>query len=143
MKPLLVGELNPYGADPRMALYPLPEGASGDRLRGILGLTCGEYLLQFDRVNLCTGKWSMKQACEVVRRIREERSRESIILLGRRVATAFGVGDRNFFEVVGTLFLLPHPSGRCRVWNDGRNVLRAQAVVKMAVQWAERGGERR
>ena len=37
-RPILVGMNNPYGADPAMALYPLPERASGGRLARILGL---------------------------------------------------------------------------------------------------------
>lgn len=31
MKPLLVGEQNPYGADPKFALYPYPENSGGER----------------------------------------------------------------------------------------------------------------
>ena len=54
---LLVGEVNPYGADPRMALYHLPRGASGDRLREILGLDDATYIRRLSRVNLCTGRW--------------------------------------------------------------------------------------
>ena len=34
----LVGEQNPYGADPNFALYPLPENAAGARLARFLGL---------------------------------------------------------------------------------------------------------
>ena len=56
---LLVGESNPYGADPEFALFPLPERASGARLQEILRLSTGEYLRRHDRVNLCAeGKWS-------------------------------------------------------------------------------------
>jgi hypothetical protein len=31
MKPLLVGESNPYGGDPAFALYPSPPGCAGLR----------------------------------------------------------------------------------------------------------------
>lgn len=63
MKPLLVGEQNPYGADPKFALYPYPENSAGGRLCfKVFGLTRHEYLARFDRVNLCSGKWSMSRA---------------------------------------------------------------------------------
>lgn len=63
MKPLLVGEANPYGGDPAYALYPYPRGCSGHRLcEKVMGLTDREYLDCFERVNLCPTKWSMRQA---------------------------------------------------------------------------------
>ena len=38
-KILLVGEANPYGEDPKYALFPQPRRAAGNRLRLIFGLT--------------------------------------------------------------------------------------------------------
>lgn len=59
LRPILVGEANPYGGDPRYALYPLPENSAGGRLcRLILKLEVRQYLRSFDRRNLCaTKRW--------------------------------------------------------------------------------------
>jgi hypothetical protein len=61
---VLVGESNPYGADPRYALYPLPPQASGGRLARILGLSARQYLRAFPhRVNLLTtARWAAPAA---------------------------------------------------------------------------------
>lgn len=143
MKPLLVGESNPYGSDPVFALYPLPEGASGARLAGILGLTRGAYLRSFERINLLTGdRWSIPWAVEVASRLHRERDiRQPFVLLGRRVAEAFRLAGRaprrtKFIEAGDdpsrwrTVVLLPHPSGRCRVWSDRPEAVgQARALV--------------
>lgn len=141
---LLVGEDNPYGSYPGFALYPRPERAAGNRLRQILGLRERTYLA-IHRTNLCTGKWSMREA----------RRRSSLllapsvpwlvlVLLGRKVGTAFNfrggffsVEERSdFFRLVS----LPHPSGRNRMWNEvgakerARRLLISEAPV---VPWGE------
>ncbi len=129
MRPLLVGECNPYGSDPRYALYPLPAGAAGDRLREILGLTLRDYLRRFDRVNLCTGRWS---AVEARRRAVQvwQPGRPAHILLGAKVCAAWGVPFEPFTRTPGPgVRILPHPSGRCRVWNEPGAVERARALL--------------
>ncbi len=128
MRPLLVGEVNPYGSDPGMALYPLPEGASGDRLRRILGMTRAEYLRTFDRVNLCEGTWSTAAA----RRRAKELicgGRPGYVLLGRRVAEAFGWRRWPAFSSNFHFVFLPHPSGRCREWDRLGSEERARQLV--------------
>jgi hypothetical protein len=127
-KILLVGELNPYGADPDFALYPHPREASGNRLRLILGLTDTQYLGEHDRANLCEGKWSMPRAVERALEIHGEREGCGIVLCGVRVAGAFrraaAYGPSQFAALTrlddgGRFYLtLPHPSGRNLVWND-------------------------
>lgn len=142
MKPLLVGELNPYGSDPDMALYPLPEHASGGRLQRILGLSRGEYLRRFDRVNLCTGWWSMKAARERAHEIALERDGQVVILLGVRVAQAFGFHPEPFkrwgrsMDSVGpgVVYILPHPSGRNPRWNGELAVEKARELLKAYLQ---------
>ena len=136
LKPLLVGELNPYGADPKYALYPLPEGASGDRLcRLVMGLQRAEYLRRFDRVNLCVGKWSMRAARVKSAEI-ECQTPRTLVFLGRKVATAFNSGHHPPFSIVEVggirAVLLPHPSGLCREWNEPGAFDRARAVLREA-----------
>lgn len=126
VQPLLVGEANPYGAEPGMALYPLPERAAGGRLAAILGLTRGQYLRFFHRTNLCPQRWSMRVAREqasIILRVETG----PVVLLGRKVAAAFGIYAQSPFTVCEhaeahcssmRLYLVPHPSGLNRAWNE-------------------------
>lgn len=124
-KILLVGELNPYGADPEMALYPLPVRASGARLQRLFSLSLTDYLHGHDRVNLCTRIWSLKKAREKARELVTTRQPGTgVVLCGAQVAGAFdlpfqpGVSTHN--QPSGLAFLvIPHPSGANRMWNDG------------------------
>jgi len=128
VKPLIIGESNPYSDDPRCALLPWPRGATGDRLREILGLTDKEYLRAFDRRNLLVGAgWSApraRSAADLILLNLTFQPRPALILLGRKVSAAFGFRDARLpgeAPPAGPLprvVLLPHPSGRCRAWND-------------------------
>jgi hypothetical protein len=125
---LLVGELNPYGGDPKFALFPLPEHASGGRLARILGLSRSEYLRRHDRVNLCTGEWRAKEAAEQAQALHARRpDGTAIVLCGTKVAAAFRSAAAFTQEEFQPLSLalhqhiyyltLPHPSGRNLLWN--------------------------
>lgn len=137
MKPLLVGEANPYGADPYFALYPRPEKASGYRLCSlVLGMREAAYLDLFDRVNLCPQSWSMGVARAEAVRLRSVPAFQAV-LLGRKVAEAFGLGDVPAFTTWrpgagsrGWCVLLPHPSGLCLEWNKPGAFERARALVQ-------------
>ncbi len=138
-KPILVGESNPYGADPDFALYPAPAGCSGHRLcHLILGMTEDTYLDAFERVNLCEGPWSMRVARKRVEEILATPAR--FVLCGRRVADAFRVGFSPFsLEVTrrGVFCVLPHPSGRNFLWRqDGAVALARKAVSAFAPEIA-------
>lgn len=141
MKALLVGEANPYGADPDYALYPLPLRASGDRLCTlVMELDRRDYLNRFDRVNLCPSRWSVREARASAERIRAEDC-PAVVLLGAKVAGAFGLDFRPFTVVRSGLgecddgrrfVILPHPSGLCRIWNEPRAFERARAALRTA-----------
>lgn len=144
---LLVGEMNPYGSRPGFALWDEPEGATGDRLRGILGLSTGTYRALW-RANLCTGRWSMKKARERANELRLAfrnggRPWALVVLLGRKVADAFEYGGEFFTHdaVFGYGSLsLPHPSGLNRLWNAAGAPARARALLRgvaPGVPWGE------
>lgn len=114
-KPLLVGELNPFGADPYYALYPLPSGSSGGRLARLLGLSMTAYLRRFDRANLCTGSWSAPAARAAAAELRRREGK--IVLLGAKVRGAFGL-DLEPFSVQDRFVVIPHPSGLNRAWGE-------------------------
>ena len=143
---LLVGEVNPLGSDPRHALYHLPRTSSGNRLRCILGLTDLEYHRLLDKVNLCVGKWSTKQAAVLLAELvlRNSTGRGVVVLLGARVraaarrmiklASAPDLRVEFFTRVtLGSgvvLVSLPHPSGLCRLWNEPGAPARARALLR-------------
>lgn len=160
---LIVGELNPYGDDPAMALYPRPATASGGRLMGLLGVTERQYLA-FGRRNLCTGRWSDRRAREAAGAVAAEVSSgalDLVVCLGSRVREAFArhvttwerasaaslalPGTWMFGGALGSprFAFVPHPSGMCRVWDDHRSraYLRAtMAVLAPDVAWGAAGG---
>lgn len=135
MKPILVGEANPFGNGPEFDLWPDPPNCSGGRLQKILGLSRTEYLRSFDRLNLCRGKWRIRDARTEVSRIlfaAVDGGGRDIILLGSKVCLAF---DEEFkpFNVreihAGRLIVLPHPSGRNRIWQKPGTKEQARALV--------------
>lgn len=130
-KPVLVGESNPYGSDPYFALYPAPDGCSGHRLCcRILGMHRAAYMEAFDRVNLCDGPWSMPRARQAAMSLIGKCAGYcKLILLGSKVAAAFGVPFVPFTAVDEVLLRLPHPSGLCRMWSEEGAVDRARAAV--------------
>jgi len=144
-RPTLVGESNPYGADPFFALYPSPDGSSGHRLATkILGLSRQRYVEAFQRVNLCAGPWRIAEAREAAGSLAFDAGvrRSPLVLLGAKVCSAFGVGFEPFTsstlrQIAGvkglddsvTWVVLPHPSGRCRLWLEPGSYERARELV--------------
>ena len=143
---LLVGEVNPHGLDPRHALYHLPRASSGNRLRCILGLTDLEYHRLLDKVNLCVGEWSARQAAPLLAELvlRNSAGRTVIVLLGARLRAAARTllrrgllpeAEVGFFTKITlgsgvVLAFLPHPSGLCRLWNEPGAPVRARALLR-------------
>lgn len=150
---VIVGEMNPYGADPRYALYDEPAGSAGGRLRRlVLGLRSDTYHRRTRRFNLCTGVWGPAKA----RRYTAGRigslcgQDDTVVLLGRKVADAFGLDHLAPFTTqavvsvdegsVRRYVLLPHPSGRCREWNEPGAYERARELLRQIrpdVLWGE------
>lgn len=129
-KPIIVGELNPFGSDPCYALYPAPDGCSGHRLCClILGMQRAVYLDAFERANLCEGKWSVPKA-RAAAEIHWSMPGK-FILLGAKVCAAWRT-PFNPFEISdgGTTLVLPHPSGRCRLWQQTA-IAKARAAVRL------------
>lgn len=125
-RPLLVGEDNPRSADPTHALLPYPDNCAGHRLSKILGLSRVEYMMIFDRVNLCLENWVAAEARE--RAAELDDGARPLVLLGVKVTRAFGLPTAPFVQHANKL-VFPHPSGRCRVWNDEGTRERARATV--------------
>lgn len=142
MQVYLVGEANPYSDDPADALLPYPAGSAGARLRAILGVTEDYYLAHFQRRNLCRSTWNLRAARETAAYLASMKYAR-LVLLGAKVAAAFGLRFQLVQWHVGPLRLcdepaggvirlcavLPHPSGRSRAWHELGAVERARAAV--------------
>lgn len=152
MEVVLVGELNPYGINPRHALFDVPVNSSGWRLRHLVFQVTRRTYFSFQRHNLCTGKWSNKEAereaARLYLRVYDSRQVDAtFILLGKKVASAFGYRASDPFTrnidypgTPGRIVFLPHPSGLCRVWGDPTSYARAQEVLRAALPdlpWGE------
>lgn len=147
-KPLLVGESNPYGGREFFALFPRPDGSAGWRLcHAVFGMAERDYLRSFDRTNLLEGggTWSPPKARYAAAQIADQRGEGTYVLCGVRVAEAFGfIGQPAFTMIEGgpgllrgastRVFFLPHPSGRCRVWNEPGAIERARALLPQILE---------
>lgn len=156
---LLVGEDNPYSADPSLALWPLPRNAAGHRLQSkILALDMLTYFSLW-RTNLCpSSTWSAmaawRRAVDLL--YANEPPWSTIVCLGRKVTDAVArVTDIELptwtwyplflslppeADRVIKIVSIPHPSGRSRAWNDPASAPRARALlaeVAPGVPWGE------
>lgn len=143
-KVIVVGESNPYGRDPRYALYDVPLGKSGDRLRTlVMGLHRRSYYTLLARHNLCVGPFSMPKARLEAQRILGLYPNVPVIMLGRKVSEAFDCTSEFFFAVTSAgrpMLALPHPSPANRLWDEPlayRNARRALADLVPSVPWGE------
>jgi hypothetical protein len=138
---VLVGEVNPYGADPAFALYHLPRRASGDRLRKHLGLHDHTYHA-LRKVNVCTGKWTRAEASASAWALKAMAEPGTVfVLLGTRVRAPF-LGPDFFFAQKyprHTLATLPHPSGVNRMWDVPGARERARKLMREVAPWVPWG----
>jgi hypothetical protein len=147
----LIGQAPGPKTDPDLPLYPLPRTSAGGRLKKLTGLTTGQYLKAFDRVNLLhkfpgrTGtddKFPMPPARVAAMAIRPLLAGRHVVLLGTGVARAFDLD----IEVLtwhklhcgrgpawplrwASVAVLPHTSGRSRWYNCEENVARARQFL--------------
>jgi hypothetical protein len=141
---LLVGEDNPQSSADEHALFPYPPNCAGERLcNRIFALPWTSEYLSMWRVNLCNPGWSDRVAGRRAWELLDQDAPwTKLVLLGRKVAGIFqpiannrelepfsisriDTGHRTF-----TVASLPHPSGRCREWNDHKNYERARGVMR-------------
>jgi hypothetical protein len=141
MKTVLLGMNNPYGVDPKYALYPLPENSAGGRLYSMLkevtGATLTQYRDGFDRRNLVAGPWSKARAREAADVLLAEAAAWSplevnVLVLGRQVWEALGLAPLPFLSRTGMWWAMPHPSGRNLWLNDPANRSATAAILASA-----------
>lgn len=86
------------------------------------------------------GDWDAREAERWATRLRSDldfRLHRLVYMAGRRVAAAFGLSDMEMYtwrDVGGQRFvLLPHPSGRNRIWSDPQTIEVAREGVRQAL----------
>lgn len=131
-RPVLVGMNNPYGTDPRYALYPLPRRATGHRLYEMLcdavpEATMRDYVDRFDRRNLLFGAWSDARAGESAPALWRSLAGRRVCVLGAKLRDLLPVSPPNGWPLglwlteypgATSYAWLPHPSGLNRAYND-------------------------
>ena len=144
MRPVLVGESPPARASVESIcpLFPVPTNSAGGRLQRMTGLDRAEYIRKFTRINLVPvpGPPSVAHARWAAANLLRGGmlSGCSVVLLGSRVWRAFDFNPDSSFATwwplhagggivspPGRVARLPHPSGRCRWYNDVVNLERA------------------
>ena len=138
MKVVLVGMCNPRSSDRRLALVPHPPNSAGHRLflmlRKRVPCTHIEYRDGFERRNLVsTTIWSQQTARRNAECMVGELQGRTVLLLGAAVRDAFGLPPVLVKPVVqrGVTFRqLPHPSGRCRWYNNPRHRRVAEMLLE-------------
>lgn len=137
MRPILIGMLNPYTMDPKMALAPNRAGTAGMRLYLIMkerapGVSRKAYMDRFERDNLCFGTWDDERARQRAQQLERKWHCREVVLLGANVRRAFGIPTsllHPFERGSNVFYQLPHPSGLCRWYNDEDNRARAADLM--------------
>ena len=143
-RPVVVGEApGPKGMS-GYPLFPFPERSAGYRLCTMSGLTRTAWVTIVERVNLLPElpeKWPARYAASQAENLGASLLRgRDLVLCGRRVAKAFGIrpADADWLEWVDCpvtrahVVVIPHPSGRCREYNDPAMVRRVGRLLATA-----------
>lgn len=139
MKTILLGMNNPQSEKPEHALYPYPAGCAGYRLwtmlqeasveSGLRMIDRAAYMKGFDRMNLLNSReWSAKDARASATELAPTLDGRRVVICGMKTAKTLlrGLSDEQWgvwYECAGLEFkfdycVIPHPSGRCREYND-------------------------
>lgn len=122
MRPILLGKDNPHSDDPGHALMPHPPGCAGHRLWKLTGLSRPDYLRAFERRNFCDDPYIFERR---------------VFVLGKAVWRAVPLPMVEWLETVRAYrsiwTLVPHPSGRCHLYNDPAMRKRVQELLLGAI----------
>lgn len=135
----IIGEMPGPAMHPKLPVFPLPARSAGGRLLAMSGIDPAAYLGAFWRRNLFVyaRDWSRPEAQTAATRVIGEMRRQKItraVLLGVKVGAAFGMGELWMRGWDGDIALavIPHPSGRCRVYNDPTAKFLAGHILRWA-----------
>lgn len=148
---VLIGQAPGPNTDPDLPLFPVPKTSAGGRLVQIAGITKGQYLATFERINVLRyfpGKWQngdrfpLQEARVAADAIAPLLAGRRVVLVGQNVALAFSI--RQDFFVWSThqvrrrcpvtrdpglaeFAVIPHPSGRNFWYNAAARRAEARA----------------
>lgn len=136
MKPVLLGMNNPHSDDPAKALGVLPTRASGYRLWQMLAISgmakeppvvvgAPQYEAAFDRYNLLDDevfdpeRFTHQRWLDILGKI----NNRVVVMCGTNVPRTLGLKHNGFNlrpnSAEGFVYyVIPHPSGLCREYND-------------------------
>ncbi len=128
-----------------LPLYPLPPGSTGHRIFEMTGISnTRAYLSLIFRANLLSYNpgpdWPVREASIAADAMLPFLRDRSVVLLGRRVGRAFGIGTIPFLKwhkhrVGFTVAILPHPSARNEWYQSEKNSALAQLFFRES--WPE------
>ena len=165
-KPVLLGMNNPLSRDPHYALANFPERCTGWRLwrmiveamehDGLAPMSRLDYMTRYDRRNVLNGViWNMALAKEAGAELAPKLADRVVVLCGVQTLEAMRLTRPSDWcswvegEPQGSLLaaqdrsfkyaLIPHPSGRCREYNDPALKLKVGRLLLDVLQDAEVG----
>lgn len=129
MKTVLIGMNNPLSRNPDYALWPAPVNCTGWRIWKMLDERAPvdpmDYTSGFERINLCSkAHWDRAMARRRAEKLLPTLEGRTAIVLGAAVRDAFKLPPLLVEPVVSrgvTWRQLPHPSGRCRWYNNPKH----------------------
>lgn len=134
-----------------LPMFPHPPGSAGGRLLKMSGMPVEAYLGRLRRVNLCRSVFGKTEARQRARELYLEHRtigepHVRFVLCGRQVTDAFATvlcinKPLDWFDHqrwAGIEYAaIPHPSGRCREYNDPALAVRAREVIRWAARYEE------
>lgn len=144
---LLVGEQPGPRSNHRLPLWPYPARSAGGRLHAMSGVPMVEYLARLARVNLAAQPrkgWDHRRARFDLHAMLNDLPPDArVVLCGQRAMDAYEEGypgaRRQFLVLGGSVWIqgVPHPSGRCREYNDPATVAATREAVRWAADWEQ------
>lgn len=138
----IIGEAPGPNTSPKLPLFPLPRSSAGGRLIAYSRIAPARYLGAFLRRNLfreLPRAWDRGDArinAETLLAELRQRGIMRVVLLGTKVGAAFDLPELWSHGATSLptieLVTIPHPSGRCRVYNDVAAQRRAGATMRWA-----------
>ena len=138
---LLIGQAPSRGGDPTRPL----EGKIGEKIASLAGMEFAQYLARTDRMNVLD-RWPGKNggkgdsfpmiAARCAAAGKSSMLAERVVMfVGKASAAAFGLRTEYLTwswsaELSCRFFILPHPSGIVRWWNDSTNVQQAAKFLR-------------
>lgn len=134
---IFVGEVNPLSTDPRHALLDQPAGSTGDRLRRLICRMRRTTYCRLGKVDLFDQDMDFWRA--KARTVDLLELDVPLVALGSRVANLLNLANQPLYTPLRNAIVLPHPSGRNRIWTPAEFDRAHQALREFApwIPWGD------